>query len=156
MLSSGYGFWHFSYFWEFGIFSPQPLPTFRHFRHLEKSGVIELREYQQEAIRAVCESERRGIRRPLIALPTGTGKTVIFSGLINQRPGRSLILVHRDELIRQAYTKLKEIIPALSLGAVKAEEAAYEAPCVIASVQTLARESRLQRLTQDFRTIVVA
>jgi ATP-dependent helicase IRC3 len=38
---------------------------------------------------------------------------------------------------------------------VKAEEDEHAAACVIASVQTLAREPRLQRLTPDFRTIVV-
>src|SRR5689334_18587696 len=58
---------------------------------------LALRGYQHEAIAAVLDAECRGVRRPLIALPTGTGKTVIFSHLITQRPGRSLILVHRDE-----------------------------------------------------------
>ncbi len=117
--------------------------------------MIELRPYQQEAIEAVLSAEARGIRRPLLALPTGTGKTVVFAHLLSQRPGRSLILVHRDELIRQAYAKLKEVNPSLSIGIVKAEEDEHTVPCVIASVQTLARETRLTRLTRDFRTIVV-
>jgi superfamily II DNA or RNA helicase len=116
---------------------------------------ITLRPYQHEALAAVQAAEHRGVRRPLLALPTGTGKTVIFSHLIAQRPGRSLILVHRDELIRQAYAKLKEVSPALSIGIVKAEANDHAAPCVVASVQTLARESRLHRLQPDFGTIVV-
>src|SRR4051812_14738774 len=58
-----------------------------------------LRDYQTDAITAVQAAESCGIRRPLVALPTGTGKTVIFASLIAQRPGRSLILVHRDDLI---------------------------------------------------------
>src|SRR5215813_5970292 len=114
-----------------------------------------LRDYQNEALTAVTEAERRGIRRPLIALPTGTGKTVVFASLIARRPGRSLILVHRDELIHQAHAKLKEICPSLSIGIVKAEQDERAAPCVIASVQTLSRESRLQRLTPNFSTLVV-
>ena len=90
-----------------------------------------------------------------IALPTGTGKTVVFSHLVSQRLGRSLVLVHRDELIRQAYAKLKEISPTLDVGVVKAEEDDHDRSCVIASVQTLSRESRLKRLSADFATIVV-
>jgi ATP-dependent helicase IRC3 len=117
--------------------------------------MLNLRDYQIKAIQAVHAAEQRGIQRPLIALPTGTGKTIVFAHLIVQRPGRSLILVHRDELIRQAHAKLKEICPALSVGIVKAEQDEHAAPCVIASVQTLSRERRLQRLTPDFRTIVV-
>lgn len=84
-----------------------------------------------------------------------TGKTVVFAHLLAQRTGRSLILVHRDELIQQAYAKLKEIDPARSIGIIKAERDEHDAPTVIASVQTLAREARLRRLTPDFRTIVI-
>ena len=64
--------------------------------------MLTLRDYQTEAIAAVAAAEARGVRRPLVALPTGTGKTVIFASLITQRSGRSLVLVRRDELIRQA------------------------------------------------------
>ncbi len=117
--------------------------------------MLHLRDYQRGAITAVLSAEARGIRRPLIALPTGTGKTVVFASLIAQRPGRSLILVHRDELIHQACAKLKEISPSLSVGVIKAERDEHMVPCVVASVQTLCRESRLQRLTPDFSTIVV-
>jgi ATP-dependent helicase IRC3 len=117
--------------------------------------MLTLRVYQFQAIQAVHAAEARGIRRPLIALPTGTGKTVVFAHLIAQRSGRSLTLVHRDELIRQAYKKLKEINPTLSIGIVKAEQDEHQAPCVVASVQSLSREKRLTRLTPDFRTIIV-
>ena len=37
-----------------------------------------LRPYQQEAITAVEDALARGVTRPLIALPMGCGKTVIF------------------------------------------------------------------------------
>jgi len=117
--------------------------------------MLNLRLYQHGAISAVLAAEQRGVQRTLIALPTGTGKTIVFAHLLSQRPSRSLVLVHRDELIRQAYGKLKEINPSLSVGVVKAEEDGHAAPCVIASVQTLARESRLQHLAPDFHTIVV-
>jgi ATP-dependent helicase IRC3 len=61
---------------------------------------LALRGYQQEAIEAINHAEMDGITRPLVALPTGIGKTVIFSHLIDQRAGRPLVLAHRDELIR--------------------------------------------------------
>ena len=40
-----------------------------------------LRPYQREAIDAVLAARRAGIRRMLVCLPTGAGKTVIFSHL---------------------------------------------------------------------------
>jgi ATP-dependent helicase IRC3 len=117
--------------------------------------MLALRPYQQEAIDAIIAAEGRGIRRPLLALPTGTGKTVVFAHLIQQRRGRSLVLVHRDELIWQAAEKLQIIAPDLDLGIVKAAKDEVGASCVLASVQTLSRENRLARLPLGFQTVIV-
>jgi hypothetical protein len=64
--------------------------------------VIELRDYQHEAPAAVERARAVGVSRTLIALPTGTGKTVIFAEAILRCGGRALVLVHRDELVSQA------------------------------------------------------
>jgi len=117
--------------------------------------MLSLRPYQSEAIEAILKAETQGIRRPLLALPTGTGKTVIFADLIRQRQGRSLVLVHRDELIQQEAEKLRLIAPGLEVGIVKAAKDEVDAPCVLASVQTLSREARLARLPLGFQTVVV-
>jgi superfamily II DNA or RNA helicase len=116
---------------------------------------LELRPYQAEAISAIEDAERRGVRRPLLGLPTGTGKTVIFAALIRRRGGSALVLAHRDELLMQATDKIRQVDPGARLGLVKAEANEVEAPVVVASMQTLARESRLARLPQRFQTVVV-
>ena len=116
---------------------------------------LELRPYQAEAISAIEDAERRGVRRPLLGLPTGTGKTVIFAALIRRRGGSALVLAHRDELLVQATDKIRQVDPAARLGLVKAEANEVEAPVVVASMQTLARESRLVRLPRRFETVVV-
>ena len=117
--------------------------------------MISLRPYQNDAIAAIEAAEQRGVRRPLVALPTGTGKTVIFAELIRRRAGRSLVLAHRDELISQAADKLRTVNPAAKVGVVKAERDEIAAPVVIASIQTLARSSRLARIVPNFTTVVV-
>ena len=117
--------------------------------------MLNLRPYQQEAFAAIETAHQRGITRPLLALPTGSGKTVIFAHLIAGREGRSLVLVHRDELIWQAHEKLKQIAPSLSIGIVKAERDEVDAPCILASVQTVSRERRLQKLVPNFSTVVI-
>ena len=116
---------------------------------------LELRPYQADAIAAIEDAERRGVRRPLLGLPTGTGKTVIFAALIRRRGGRALVLAHRDELLMQATEKIRQVDPETRLGLVKAEANEVEAPVVVASMQTLARESRLARLPRQFQTVVV-
>src|SRR5690242_19300756 len=76
---------------------------------------IELRPYQEECVQKVLaayewfRSEHnpcKGDRNELIVLPTGGGKTVIFSSVINELNTRyginALIIAHRDELLNQA------------------------------------------------------
>src|SRR5215208_2894101 len=96
---------------------------------------FDVRPYQQEALNAIVAAEARGVRRPFLALPTGTGKTVVFAHLIQQHGGRSLVLVHRNELIWQAVEKLQMIAPGLDFGIIKAARDEVDATCVLASVQ---------------------
>jgi ATP-dependent helicase IRC3 len=122
---------------------------------LDGSGPLALRPYQCEALEAIRSSHARGVTCQLVALPTGTGKTVIFSHLIHERGGRALVLAHRDELIEQAVEKLLLVNPAMDVGVVKAERDEHDAAVVVASMQTLSRPNRLQRLTPNFRTVIV-
>ncbi len=119
--------------------------------------MISLRDYQLEAIGRTLQAFATGLRRLLISLPTGTGKTVVFAELIRRRAVRALVLAHRDELISQAAAKVVEVWPEARLGVVKAERDDVGAPVVVASVQTLARPSRLARLLAvgRFATVVV-
>lgn len=121
----------------------------------EASSCVQLRPYQHEALAAIEAAEQRGIRRPLVALPTGTGKTILFSALIASRPGRALVLAHRDELIRQAHEKITAVMPGIDVGIIKAERNEFDRPVVLASVQTLARANRLAQLPNDFATIII-
>ena len=70
-------------------------------------GNVRLRDYQQECLDAIVSHAERGVKRMLVALPTGTGKTVIFSQLPRVLPGRMLIIAHREELIDQAAEKIE-------------------------------------------------
>ena len=96
----------------------------------------------------------RGIRRPLVALPTGAGKTIVFAEVIRRRGGRALVLAHRDELITQAADKLRLVWPGVDVGVVKARRDETAASVVVASVQTLGPK-RLATLPTDFSTVVV-
>lgn len=118
--------------------------------------MITLRPYQVDAVKAVNQAEREGTRRPLVVHPTGTGKTVTFSSLIRDRAslGRSLVLVHRDELVNQAVDKLGWIAPELTTGVVKARRNEIDRDVVVASVDTAHQDNRLSSLG-DFATIIV-
>ena len=120
-----------------------------------QSSPTHLRDYQIDAHDAIEHAFAHGIRRPLLSLPTGGGKTVVFVELIRRRGGRALVLVHRDELVQQAKQRLREHAPELHVGVVKAEQDEVGAQVVIASVQTLAHAARLARIVPNFTTVVV-
>lgn len=118
---------------------------------------IKLRDYQREAIDAVFKAWADGMQRPAIVLPTGAGKTVVFSALVGKyrayagSPGwkqgrRVMILAHRDELVDQAIAKLRAVMPGVNVGKVKAEDDDTGADVMVCSVQTLASERRRNRL----------
>lgn len=120
---------------------------------------MELRPYQQEAIDSILKGLDEGVKRPLIVVPTGGGKTVIFSHIPQALPGKMLVLAHREELLKQAAKTISIINPDLSISIEQAENYADENDdVVIASVQTLGREGsdRIKRFDPfEFRTIVV-
>lgn len=113
--------------------------------------LVTLRDYQDDAVTAVANAvERDGIRRAMIVLPTGGGKTLVFGelarGWLADGLGRVLVLAHRDELLTQAVAKLSMMVPRHLIGMVKAEQNNADAPVVVASVQTLARPHRLAQV----------
>jgi superfamily II DNA or RNA helicase len=118
---------------------------------------ISLRDYQIEAVDAVGEAVAGGLRRPVVVLPTGAGKTVIFAEIARRRlerpspaGARTVVLVHRDELARQAAGKIQTHLPnGGSVGIVKAERNDIGASVVVASVATLARSQRLEALVSS-------
>lgn len=114
------------------------------------------RPYQEEAIAAVFSAWSGGMRRPAVVLPCGAGKTVVFAHLAArsmERTGqRALVIVNRDELCDQAMDKLHAIAPHLRIGKVKAGDDETEADVVVASVQTLTRSARLERLLRSEET----
>jgi len=110
----------------------------------------ESRYYQDAAIRAAFEkilkSDSQGeAPRVLLALATGSGKTIIAANLLwrlheaERLPKPALFLCDRDELREQAYTKLKAVFGdnARIVKTERGENAAKNARIHIATYQTL-------------------
>jgi superfamily II DNA or RNA helicase len=90
--------------------------------------MLKLRNYQTEALDLVRAAYKRGKRRVLVSLPTGTGKTVVFAHFpsVLKMKKRLLVLAHREELLLQAEEKFRAADPSLKVGLERAE--AYVAP----------------------------
>jgi len=118
--------------------------------------MLELREYQNEAINAIVSRWQAGVTRQLVSLPTGTGKTVVFAALARQLNCRTLIVAHREELVTQAVDKVAMVWPEVDAGVVMADRDEPGRQVVVASIQSACRPKRLKRLAeQDFRLLII-
>lgn len=116
---------------------------------------MELRPYQKRSVEAVL-SAWYGVDKTLLVLPTGTGKTVVFSKIAEERAkqGKVLILAHRGELLEQAKDKLYKFT-GLDADIEKAESYANGSDVVVGSVQTLINDKRLDTFGNEYKTIII-
>lgn len=96
-----------------------------------------LRAYQQHDVERITESMRR-TRRVLYVLPTGGGKTTVFTHIGQKAAAkgrRTLILAHRHELIKQISRRLEMPHGIIAPGFTPY----YELPIQVGMIQTVAR-----------------
>jgi len=120
---------------------------------------MELRDYQEEARQAIQQEWDEGVKRTLLVLPTGCGKTIVFSKVIEDRVKRGervLVLAHRGELLEQAADKLQKST-GLKCATEKAQETSIGSwfRVVVGSVQTMMREKRLEQFEKDFFDTII-
>jgi len=110
---------------------------------------ITLRPYQSEAIAAIKRDWHAGINDVLLTMATGGGKTAVFLALLNNvlvSDKRGLVIAHRKELIDQPLARLYSYFPGWQgkAGIVMADQNEPEKQLIIATVQTLAAQGRVE------------
>lgn len=114
--------------------------------------IIELRPYQAEVESDIYQEWSQGHCNVLAVLPTGAGKTVLFSKIIHDHDGASCAIAHRQELVSQISValarngvrhriigpnKLIRIIVQLHMVEVGKSWYDPQAQCAVAGVDTL-------------------
>lgn len=122
-------------------------------------GGMNLRPYQQEAFERVLSEWDGGVKKTLLVLPTGTGKTIVFSKIAEEcvrRGKRVLIMAHRGELLEQAADKIYKST-GLQCSVEKAEQTCLGEwyRIIVGSVQTLMHERRLNKFKQNYFDVIV-
>jgi len=100
---------------------------------------LNLREYQQNDRDSIREAFRR-VQAVLYVLPTGGGKTVVFTDIaekVSARGKRCWTLVHRKELLNQGSNHLAEL--GVEHGLISSGRTMTGDQIQVASVQTLVR-----------------
>jgi superfamily II DNA or RNA helicase len=111
---------------------------------------ITLRPYQELCIERVLEAyacQPQG-GKALVVLPTGGGKTIVFTSIAQRLGLNTLIIAHRQELLQQAADKFRLVDPMVTIGQVGAGKHEYGYKITVASVQTISRPNHLEMLKQ--------
>lgn len=108
---------------------------------------MQLRDYQQKAVDKTMALIKKVPCNPIIAAPTGVGKSVIVSGLVLELlklrlRGKVLMLTHKRKLIEQNFIKLLSMSPQIDAGincaAIGRRE--NDAQVIYASIQSVVKK----------------
>lgn len=104
---------------------------------------MQLRPYQSSSIITLRQAFTKN-KRVLFVLPTGGGKTAIFTQIAQNSPKKVLILAHRKELIEQ----ISERLSVRHGLVINGREPDYSCTIQVGSVQSVV--NRLDHLNPDF------
>lgn len=124
---------------------------------------MRLRPYQSEACKRIVGEFERGIRKTLLILPTGCGKTVVFNGVAyryaynkDKTPsgGKVLVLAHQNILIDQAAEKFRSVM-GIQVSREKGRQSCLGSkfPITVSSMQTM--QNRLDLFTRDYFDLII-
>jgi DNA repair protein RadD len=120
------------------------------FGGIDRIMVMTPRAYQVEAVQSVFKHFASSSGNPVIAMPTGTGKSVVIAMLLQaiyyQWPNqRVILLTHVKELIEQNFNKLKQLWPSAPAGiyssGLKRKE--HNRPIVFGGIASVAKRAHL-------------
>ncbi|HEX7380197.1 MAG TPA: DEAD/DEAH box helicase family protein [Pirellulales bacterium] len=114
------------------------LLSFDDFLPKQHGEVFELRAHQSEALDALAQMRVEGKTIGLLTHAQGAGKTVVAICDAKRLAGRTLFVVHRRELVTQAYEKFQELWPEVSAGLYLGDVRDSDAHNIAGSIQSVA------------------
>lgn len=116
--------------------------------------VLELRQEQEEASKSYLENPERGI----ICLPTGMGKTITSLFIASKLNQRTLIIVHKDDLVTGWRKDIKLAFNnKAKVGLIKGKNREIGEHFTLATVQTLNNltQEELNKIKNEFGLVIL-
>ena len=118
---------------------------------------LKLRDDQNVAAVSYLDSVTNNVIAPsLISMPTGKGKTITALYIASQLQVKTLILVHKNDLVVGWQKDIEKCFPGMKIGLIKAKSRKIGEQITIATVQTLSRmsEDELEKLYDEFGLVI--
>ena len=114
--------------------------------------MLALRPRQEECLASILQEYMAGIHQMLVVQATGTGKAVVIANIMRKMrhllPGKVLVFVHTEELVKQLVKTCQDWNPELKVGREQANfYADTDCDIIVSCVASIGREgaTRLQR-----------
>ena len=119
--------------------------------------IPEPKEHQIAALDALRLARESGLKKGLVVLATGMGKTYLAAFDSAQFNAKKVLFVaHREEILLQAEASFLKILPAKKVGRYSGKHKDSEFDLLFASVQTIGQVAHLNQFAEDaFDYIVV-
>jgi superfamily II DNA or RNA helicase len=130
------------------------LLEFDDFLPRQRGQVVELREHQEDALRALEELRAEGNTIALLPHATGTGKTVTAIADARRLGGRTLFVVHTKDLVTQAATKFGELWPEAPCGRFLDSTRETDEHVIVATIQSLSK-NLAEFKPHDFHYLII-
>lgn len=117
----------------------------------------ELRPYQKQSIEELRDAFSKKHKRIVLCLPTGAGKTVVFSEMVRlaeMKGTKTLVLTDRTELFKQTFNALNRVGVAIEEIHADKKNVYKSATVYLAMVETLKRRKK-QFQDLDFHLIII-
>ena len=114
------------------------LKEFDDYLPTQRGEIIELRDYQKDALKSLKEIRASSKTIAMLYHATGVGKTVTAAADAKTVGGRTLFLVNKIHLAEQAEKTFAKVWPEASLGQFTGESKNYDTDVVFATVQSMA------------------
>ncbi len=119
---------------------------------------VTLWPFQNEAIDTIREELKKGVRRTILHLFTGAGKTIVGMSIarkVIERGGRCMFMAATDELCDQALKKADYVgVQAELEKASSFARTDFDPDCVVASVQSM-KAKRLASWPRDYFNLII-
>jgi superfamily II DNA or RNA helicase len=122
---------------------PQINPIYRN------DGKIEPTLPQKLALEAIDFNRSLGKNAGVVVLATGLGKTFLAAMDAQRIGGRTLFIVHQENILKQAFESFDIVWLDVTKGYFKADEKTTDAQVIFASKDTLYRDGNLERFRPD-------
>ncbi|TCN85021.1 DEAD/DEAH box helicase [Shewanella fodinae] len=120
---------------------------------MSQQKVLQLRDYQQQAVDAAIHYFRHQPGSAVIVLPTGAGKSIVIAELARIARGRVLILTHVKELVAQNADKASLLTDDISIYSAGLKQKISSGKTVVAGIQSAARNP--QAFMKPFSLVII-